>query len=102
LESPAVPAEGATGAQHAVARHHDRHRVRRHGRTDGATRARVADAHRELLVAHDLAEADLGVQPLEHGAAEAACHAPVDGHVEGRPLAGEVLVELPAYTVDPL
>ena len=96
----AVAAEGAAGAQHAVAGDDDRDRVGAAGGAGGAHRSLVAGAGGDLRVAAGLAVGDAVDRP-QRPAAEVLAQPPVERQVELGQLALEVEVELAPRLLEP-
>ncbi len=99
-EEPALPgratgvsADVATGAEHPVARHHDRDRVGAEGVADRARSARPADALRQGAVGRRPPEGDPGGR-RQDVSRDPAHQPPVELQLETGPFALEVLIEL--------
>src|SRR5207302_1534963 len=89
LEAAAVPAQSATGADHAVAGDDDRDGVRPEGVAGGAGGAVVARQLRHLAVGAHLAVRNL-VRPLQHLAGKPLHQSPIERQREALPAPGEV------------
>src|SRR5258707_4295438 len=95
VEASPVSDERALRPDHAMAGNDDRERVAAVGETGGTGRARTADARRELTVGAGLRVRD-GSQRPPHTALKLA-PGDLQGKLELRALAGEVLLELQAW-----
>jgi hypothetical protein len=101
VEAAGVAGQPPVGADHAVARHDHRDRVRAERTARRPHRLDVAGGHRDLAVGLQPAVRDAG-RMLQHLAAERASHhRPVQRQIEVLAPALEVLLELPPHQIQP-
>src|SRR5262249_18409195 len=96
VRAAAVTTDPAARPETAVARDHERKRVRRHRAADGTRRARAARHLREFAVRNRLAPRNITAQGLEDSSAEPVDAVEVELEVEVVPPPREPVVELRA------